>query len=144
MLRAMVYVIPIALAIYALIDLSRSRVSERNGLPLPAWVAVIVLLPVIGPIVWIALSRQRRREQGAERPPAPGRPPGPGRPRTRRPGPVAPDDDPDFLWRLEQERRRQRARDRDRTGETGRETGQEDSPEDDGTTPGHGDESPGR
>ncbi|MBO1752442.1 PLDc_N domain-containing protein [Actinotalea sp. BY-33] len=132
MLRAMVYVIPIALAIYALIDLSRSQVVERNGLPVPAWVAVIVLLPVIGPVVWILLSRQRRREQGAARPPAPGRPPGPGRPRPRRSGPVAPDDDPDFLWRLEQERRRQRARDRDSSGEAGTEEGT--TTEDDGDT----------
>ncbi|GEN80943.1 PLD nuclease N-terminal domain-containing protein [Actinotalea fermentans] len=109
MLRALVYVVPIALAIFALIDLSRSLPEERAGLRRTLWVAIIVLLPVLGPIVWIAVSRNSRAGSAPARPRplppmAPGR--GPLRPPTRRPGPVAPDDDPEFLWRLEQERRR--------------------------------------
>lgn len=115
MLRALVYVVPIALAIYATIDLSRSLPEERAGLPRWAWLAIIVLLPMLGPIVWIVVSRYYRAEtQPRPRPRpvppvAPGRGPvrgGPMRPPTRRPGPVAPDDDPEFLWRLEQQRRR--------------------------------------
>lgn len=108
MVRALPYIVPIALALYALIDLSRSQVVERAGIRPLAWVAMIVLLPVVGPIAWIAVSRSRRAG-GTPRPAAPGRPSMPGGPvrPTRRPGPVAPDDDPDFLWRLEQQRRRQ-------------------------------------
>ena len=109
MLRALVYVVPIALAIFALIDLARSLPEERAGLRRALWVAIIVLLPVLGPIVWIAVSRTSRGGSGPARPrPTPPKAPGRGplRPPTRRPGPVAPDDDPDFLWRLEQERRR--------------------------------------
>lgn len=112
MLRALVYVVPIALAIYASIDLSRSLPEERAGLPRWAWLAIIVLLPVLGPVVWIVVSRYYRSEAQARPRPvppvAPGRGPvrGPMRPPTRRPGPVAPDDDPEFLWRLEQQRRR--------------------------------------
>lgn len=115
MVRALVYVVPIALAIFALFDLARSLPEERAGLRRSVWVAIIVLLPALGPIVWIAVSRTSR---GSSRPGptipgtgrggpsrgGPGR--GPLRPPTRRPGPVAPDDDPDFLWRLEQQRRR--------------------------------------
>ncbi|NCT91646.1 PLDc_N domain-containing protein [Cellulomonas sp. APG4] len=104
MLRALVYIVPVALAVYALVDLARSREEERSGLSALAWVAIVVLLPVVGPIVWIVLSRRAAGAQGA-------RPGGGGRPGPRRGGPVAPDDDPDFLWRLEQEQRRRRARD---------------------------------
>ena len=108
MVRALPYIVPIALALYALIDLSRSQVVERAGIRPLAWVAMIVLLPVVGPVAWIAVSRSRR-VGGTSRPASPGRPSMPGGPvrPTRRPGPVAPDDDPDFLWRLEQQHRRQ-------------------------------------
>lgn len=107
MLRALVYIVPIGLAVFALFDLRRSEVGERAGLHQAAWAAVIVLLPVVGPIVWLLVSRQTR----ASAPPGPStRVPGGtgGRPgsTTGRGRPAAPDDDPDFLWRLEQERRR--------------------------------------
>lgn len=101
--RLLVYVVPLALAIYALIDLSRSEPSERAGIPVLGWLAIIVLVPVIGPVTWIVVSRLQGTAGGGT-----SRPSGPT-PRTwpvRRPGPKAPDDDPDFLWRLEQERRR--------------------------------------
>jgi hypothetical protein len=107
-MRLLVYVVPIGLAIYALIDFARSTPGERGGLHPAAWAAVIVLLPVVGPISWIAISRYLRSEQGGG---SAGRPVGPTRPGPRMPrrrGPVAPDDDPEFLWRLERERRRQR------------------------------------
>ena len=108
MVRALPYIVPIALALYALIDLSRSQVVERAGIRPLAWVAMIVLLPVVGPVAWIAVSRSRR-VGGTSRPASPGRPSMPGGPvrPTRRPGPVAPDDDPDFLWRLDQQHLRQ-------------------------------------
>ncbi|WP_199425013.1 PLD nuclease N-terminal domain-containing protein [Actinotalea solisilvae] len=120
MVRALPYVIPIALALFALIDLSRSSAVERAEIHPLAWAAIIVLLPVVGPVAWILVSRQRAaaaRHGGSAGPSGPARP-GPARP-PRRSGPVAPDDDPDFLWRLEQERRR-RARE---TGGTGGPTG---------------------
>lgn len=101
--RALIYVVPIALAVYALIDLSRSLPEERSGVPTAGWVAIIVLLPVLGPIAWVVLSRNARSAGGG----GGGGTPGTGRPGgPRPPAPRAPDDDPDFLWRLEQERRR--------------------------------------
>ena len=110
MVRALPYIIPIALALFALIDLWRSDPVERAQIHPAAWVAII-LLPVLGPIAWIVVSRSRRSRSGRSGTPTSGRP-GPagqaGRRPTRasRPGPVPPDDDPDFLWRLEQEQRR--------------------------------------
>jgi hypothetical protein len=112
--RVLVYVVPVALAIYALIDLWRSRPEERAGLHPALWAAIIVLLPVLGPIAWILTSvylRYQNRAAGGPgrgQRPARGGPARPGRP-PRRQGPVAPDDDPDFLWRLERERRRREA-----------------------------------
>src|SRR5690606_41728971 len=73
------------------------------------WVVIIVLLPVFGPVTWIATKQSRRSGGSGGRGARPGR--GPRRPS----GPVAPDDDPDFLWRLEQEKRRQARRDRGAT-----------------------------
>ncbi len=103
--RALVYVVPIALAIFALFDLARSLPVERAGLRRWLWVLIIVFLPALGPLTWIAVSRASRASTRPRRtPPTAGR--GPLRPPTRRPGPVAPDDDPEFLWRLEQQRRR--------------------------------------
>ena len=104
MLKVLLYVLPFAALLYALLDLRRSEPFEREGLPLWGWVAVIVVLPVVGPIVWVVVSTSRRREAR----PGPSRRPGGGGGGRRPGGPgVAPDDDPDFLWRLEQERRRQ-------------------------------------
>lgn len=96
----------VGLAVYALVDLASSDEDERGGIPKWLWVVLIVLLPFVGAIAWILVKRSQR---SAPRYGAGGRP-GSGRPgpaRRRRSGPVAPDDDPEFLWRLEQEQRRQ-------------------------------------
>lgn len=104
MARALFFLVIIGLAVYALADIATSDDRARRGLPRGAWF-LIALVPIAGPVVWILTSRA----QPAAGPggPAQGRRPGPGGPGPRRPGPVAPDDDPDFLWRLDQERRRQ-------------------------------------
>ena len=107
MLRVLLYVLPVAALLYGLLDLRRSEAYEREGLPVWGWLLVL-LIPVIGPVVWVVVSTQRRREGRADRrrPGGGPRPGGPGRRgRFGGPGP-SPDDDPDFLWRLEQERRR--------------------------------------
>lgn len=113
----LVYVVPIALAVYALFDLWRSEPVERAGLRRWVWVLIVVLLPVVGPIAWILVSRTYRARGGraARRGPRPGRPP-------QRRGPVAPDDDPDFLRRLEQEQRRRRREQQDADEDSGEPT----------------------
>ncbi|WP_402462164.1 PLD nuclease N-terminal domain-containing protein [Isoptericola aurantiacus] len=116
MFRVLVGLVVVGLMVYSLADLSSSEEEDRGGLPTWLWVVIIVLLPVFGPIAWIVTKRARRN--GGGRTARPGR--GPRRPS----GPVAPDDDPDFLWRIEQEKRRQQRRDRgegspDDTGDLG-------------------------
>jgi hypothetical protein len=89
MLRVLLYLVPIALAIYALVDLVQTRDEDIQGLPKLAWVVLIVLFWVIGPVAWlIAGKRGRSLLPGPQPRPA-------GGPAARRQ--VAPDDDPDFL-----------------------------------------------
>lgn len=85
-------VVVISVTVYAILDCARRRPESIKAMPKLAWIAVIVLLPVLGPVLWFLLGRVR---------PAGGRTP-------ERPGPLAPDDDPDFLRRLEEEQRRGR------------------------------------
>jgi len=104
MLRVLLPLLAVGLAVYALVDLASSDEEERGGIPKGLWVVLIVLLPFLGPIAWIIVKRAQRGSGG--RYGSTGRPsPGPGR--RRRDVPVAPDDDPEFLWRLEQQQRRQ-------------------------------------
>lgn len=92
----------VGLIVYTIIDVLRSDESERFGVHRVLWLVFIVVLPVIGSLAWLALRRVARSAHQ--------RGDGPPRPRPAA-GPVAPDDDPEFLWRLEQQRRRA---DRDR------------------------------
>lgn len=90
MLRVLIIVLPIALAIYALVDLVQTEEDDVQGLPKIAWVGVIVILGVVGPLAWILAGKKSRRILPRLLPPQPGAAGYGG-------GPVAPDDDPDFL-----------------------------------------------
>lgn len=113
--RILAVVLLVALMVYALIDCARTpREDVPPGVPKPLWIALILLVPVLGAIAWLVVSRLARSGGtggggGGTRRPGPSVPP-------RRPGPVAPDDDPEFLARLEADRRRaereRRARER--------------------------------
>lgn len=92
MLRVLLFLVPLALAIYALVDCISTKDEEVRHLPKLVWLALIVLAWVIGPLAWILIGRQR----GAE---------GPGR-RRGSSGWVAPDDNPEFLRSLGEERER--------------------------------------
>jgi hypothetical protein len=76
--------IALALFIFALVDcisIYDSRIKTLNKL---AWVFIIILLPILGPILWITLGKGHA---DAAQSPA----------RFRDARPVAPDDDPAFL-----------------------------------------------
>ncbi|MFC4336655.1 PLD nuclease N-terminal domain-containing protein [Salininema proteolyticum] len=87
----------LALVIAALADCLGSEEDPRR-LGKGAWSAVILLLPIAGAILWFWLGRPAKPE-------GPG---GPARPQGGSTGPIAPDDDPDFLRDLDK-----RLRDRD-------------------------------
>jgi hypothetical protein len=90
----LLYIVPITLMVYALIDCATDEDVERTSVPKALWMVLIILLPYIGSIAWIVVSKASRPDARRDRP--------------GRPGPVAPDDDPDFLRRLDEESRRRR------------------------------------
>lgn len=93
MIRAILIIGVAALAvgviIYSLIDCWRSEPRDIRGIRRGPWLAVIILLPVIGGLLWLLLGRPRYLPAGTK--PARGR---------------GPDDDPEFLRKLDEQRRR--------------------------------------
>lgn len=79
--KVLVGLLGLALTVYALVDCLQTPEKRARYLPKVAWPAVIVLVPLLGPLAWLALGKVR------------GAPGGGRRPR----GPRGPDDDPDFL-----------------------------------------------
>ena len=82
MLRVLMFLLPLVLAVYALVDCIQTPDEKVRHIPKIGWIVLIVLIGVVGPIAWLITGRQRNV----------------GLPGARRaPGPLAPDDDPDFL-----------------------------------------------
>ncbi len=107
MARVLAVLLAVGLIVYALVDLADSSEEERSGIPKGLWIVLILLLPYVGAIGWILMKRAAVARPASQ--PVFGPTARPGNTR-RRTAPVAPDDDPDFLWRLEQERRERERR----------------------------------
>lgn len=92
--------------VFSIVDLVTIDNSRVKHLPKFAWIVLVVLLSIVGSLLWFFLGRERResRENGRY---GPGLRSSPGRARARPAGPVAPDDDPEFLQRLRREREQQ-------------------------------------
>ncbi|WP_328944124.1 PLD nuclease N-terminal domain-containing protein [Streptomyces sp. NBC_00250] len=89
MLRALLFILPLALMIYAFIDCLNTPEEEVKHLPKPVWAIVVLLFSVVGAIGWIVAGKDRRpRTRGGA---------GAG-------GWVAPDDNPEFLKSLKDEK----------------------------------------
>ncbi|HKU36231.1 MAG TPA: PLDc N-terminal domain-containing protein [Paenarthrobacter sp.] len=91
MLRVVGVVLVLVVFVYALIDVIRTDSRSTRGISKPAWIVVMVVLPVLGAVLWFIFGRPY------------------GRPSARpvRSYPTAPDDDPEFLRNLESRRRNQ-------------------------------------
>jgi hypothetical protein len=105
----LLYVLPLALMMYALIDCGQDNDVERTSVPKVLWIVLIVIFPYFGAIAWIVISKFAR-PRGPRPSPPPRGPFPPGTPR-RRTAPLAPDDDPEFLRRLDERTRRERGPD---------------------------------
>jgi Phospholipase_D-nuclease N-terminal len=75
--------VALALFIFCLVDVISIYDSRIKTLNKIAWVFIIILVPLIGPILWLAVGKERGGDRPAER--------------ARNTRPVAPDDDPAFL-----------------------------------------------
>ncbi|MDT0309622.1 PLD nuclease N-terminal domain-containing protein [Streptomyces sp. DSM 44917] len=127
MLRVLLFLVPLALAVYALVDCISSDEEEIRHLPKLVWILLIVVAWVIGPLAWIFVGRRRGGGRG----------PLPRRNARGRGGWVAPDDNPEFLRGLAEERRleeRRKAREgeRDSAAEAAEERPAEDRAEPEG------------
>ena len=104
----------VALWIYGLIDCARTPRASMPG-RLPKWVWMLLALgPVLGSLLWLGLSWWAKHPEGLSGTLSLGRRSGP---QASEPAPVAPDDDPEFLAKLdarnrfaEWERRKERER----------------------------------
>ena len=111
MARILFFVAMLALTIYAAADWHRTPEDEMPGkLPKPIWLLIILFtatIAAIGPIVWLVLrwvSRAEKTQQARPHPPS---------------RPSAPDDDPEFLFRLERDIQRKRREEERRKRERG-------------------------
>ena len=81
MLRVLPVLLAVTLVVYACVECVQTDPRAVRNLPRAGWVAVILLLPVLGAAAWLLAGRPAREEK---------------RGRSRH-GPIGPDDDPDFL-----------------------------------------------
>jgi hypothetical protein len=76
--------VELGLLIFALVDcisIYENRIRTLNKI---TWVFIIILIPIVGPVLWLVIGKDRTANRPAER----------ARDARR---PLAPDDDPNFL-----------------------------------------------
>jgi len=83
--KALVIVVIVVLLVYAFFDLLATPSDRTRYLPKWLWFA-LVLIPVVGPLLWMLFGQRRDRPKPPPPPRGGGWPPAKG-----------PDDDPDFL-----------------------------------------------
>ncbi|WP_430791209.1 PLD nuclease N-terminal domain-containing protein [Actinoplanes sp. G11-F43] len=108
MVRLFIFLAAVALVLLILALISSLAAERVRNMPRFAWVLVILLIPIAGPIAWFLSGRPVSR---AHRP-------------SRRP--AAPDDDPDFLRSMDSEQSR---RDRELLNQWEREMRHSEEPE---------------
>ncbi|MFI8193030.1 PLD nuclease N-terminal domain-containing protein [Streptomyces sp. NPDC085946] len=95
MLRVLMFLVPLALSVYAFIDCISTKDEDVRHMPKPLWAILVLLFPLVGSLSWIIAGKRRS--------PAAGGWSGVRGGRSRQW--VAPDDNPDFLKSLDEDRR---------------------------------------
>ncbi len=93
--------------IYSVVDCALQPSARHRGVRKPAWIAIVILIPVIGGVLWFFLGRRRNDDPEYVRA-------------------LAPDDDPAFLSSIS--RAEQDARIRELREELDRLDGEQDGP----------------
>jgi len=95
LLRLIVPLIYTAFLVFTIVDVVTIDPGRVRHLPKFTWVILAIILPLIGGLLWFWVGREplEPREHGRYVTPTV----------TRRTGPGAPDDDPEFLHRLSRE-----------------------------------------
>ena len=118
MTYAVSVLVALGLLVYSVLGIMTTPEQDVRRLPRPAWLLVVFLLPVVGPLAWLLAGRP----VGGTGPHPGNRLPGRGAPGRSGPPsrPSAPDDDEAFLRSLRQRAEEQRRRaERERRGESG-------------------------
>src|SRR4051794_18123305 len=110
MLRVIAVLVVLGVMVYAYVDCGRADARDLRLLPRPVWLLVL-LVPLVGAVAYLLAGRPLRV---TDEPPV---------------RPLAPDDDPEFLRRLDLERRRRQA-DEERRRQRERRERRGDKPED--------------
>lgn len=79
--RILIVIAAILLTIYCVVEVAQSNKYTVRNAPKWMWAAIVICLPVAGPLAWLFFGRPDGRNHRPE-------------------PPRAPDDDPDFLRRL--------------------------------------------
>ncbi|AQS68225.1 PLD nuclease N-terminal domain-containing protein [Streptomyces pactum] len=116
MLRVLMFLVPLALSVYAFIDCISTKDEDIRHIPKPLWAILVLLFPLVGSISWIIAGKKRQPAGSSTRQGGGGRRQW-----------VAPDDNPDFLKSLGDQ---PGGADRDR-GEDGPQDTGRSGPEDD-------------
>ncbi|MFE7604295.1 PLD nuclease N-terminal domain-containing protein [Brachybacterium paraconglomeratum] len=125
MARGILAVLSIALTVFALADCVQTQDDKVRGVPKWAWIVLIVLIPWVGPLTWLFVGKERSWGRGSS-----------GSPGPRRDGPLAPDEDPEFLRKLDEDIRRERRERRERGEGPGDSDELDDGPGEGGTDTG--------
>lgn len=121
------FLLYLALVVYALVDVIQADEEDLGGIQKGFWIIAIVFLPLAGSIAWIVVSngaRRRRASSGGQVTGFPASQPAPARYERRvrtweqEDAPVAPEDDPEFIWLMEQAKRKREREAREGTGRT--------------------------
>lgn len=91
MLRVLMFLVPLALSVYAFIDCISTDEKHIRHIPKPLWAILVLLFPLVGSISWLIAGKDRASLPSSS---------------ARRDW-VAPDDNPEFLNSLREDKPRQ-------------------------------------
>lgn len=90
-----------ALWIYCILDVIATEEALMRNMPKVLWLVVVIILPTIGSVAWLLLGRPT--DAGYMPGDTTTRPPLRERgPQNRRPGPLGPEDSPEFMTGIEE------------------------------------------
>ncbi len=91
--RVLAIILAVALWVYGLIDCAQTPEEKMPpGLPKPVWMLIILLVPGLGALAWLVVKLLAQSQGGSAT--------------RKRKGPTAPDDDPEFLAKLDWQARK--------------------------------------
>ncbi|MBT3149834.1 PLDc_N domain-containing protein [Streptomyces sp. CHD11] len=96
MLRVLMFLVPLALSVYAFIDCISTKDEDIRHMPKPLWAILVLVFPLVGSLSWIIAGKKRH-------PAGEGGSVWGGGGGGRRQW-VAPDDNPDFLKSLDDDK----------------------------------------